>query len=211
MVNRTLSIDPISPSYRIRILDDNQLEQFKSGTFEILQNTGFHCPSQRALKIYADNGADVNFDTQIVKLSPDVIIGALSHAPRHYIMGGRTPDFDLDLSKGVTYEATDGTGTKTIDYTTRELRSAVKDDVAKSARISDYLPSISFYWPMVSAQDHPVAPSLHELDASYNNTLKHVQTPTVVEELTARYAIEMAKVIAGSDEDSRSSQCFFQF
>ena len=34
-----------------------------------------------------------------------------------------------------------------------EVRPSNKDDVAKSARISDYLPSISFYWPMVSAQD----------------------------------------------------------
>jgi trimethylamine--corrinoid protein Co-methyltransferase len=57
---------------------------------------------------------------------------------------------------------------------------------------------------MVSAQDHPIAPSLHELDASFNNTLKHVQTPTVVEETTARYAVEMAKVVAGSEEALRA-------
>jgi trimethylamine--corrinoid protein Co-methyltransferase len=120
-------------------------------------------------------------------------------------MGGRTEKFDLDLSKKVTYEATDGTGIKTIDYERRELRSSIKDDVAKSARISDYLSPISFYWPMVSAQDHPIAPSLHELDASFNNTLKHVQTPTVVEEITTRYAVEMARVVAGSEERMKES------
>jgi trimethylamine--corrinoid protein Co-methyltransferase len=87
---------------------------------------------------------------------------------------------------------------------TRELRASIKDDVVKSARVADYLSSVSFYWPMVSAQDHPIAPSLHELDAAFNNTLKHVQTPTVVEEATARYAIEMARVISGSDEAMRA-------
>ena len=56
---------------------------------------------------------------------------------------------------------------------------------------------------MVSAQDHPIAPSLHELEASFNNTLKHVQTPTVVGEITARYAVEMAKVVSGSEEEMR--------
>ncbi|HEY5728954.1 MAG TPA: trimethylamine methyltransferase family protein, partial [Anaerolineales bacterium] len=105
--------------------------------------------------------------------------------------------------KKVTYEATDGTGTKTVDYDTRKLRASVKEDVAKSARIADYLSSISFYWPMVSAQDHPKTASLHELDASFNNTLKHIQTPTVVEETTAHYAVEMAKVIAGNEETMR--------
>jgi trimethylamine--corrinoid protein Co-methyltransferase len=203
MDGQTPQIEPIVPAYRVRILSDEQLEKFKSNTFIILKETGFHCPSERALKIYAEHGAVVDFDTRIVKLSPDVILEALSHAPRYYTMGGRTEAFDLDLSKRVTYVATDGTGTKTIDYVTREPRSSIKDDVAKSARISDFLSSISFYWPMVSAQDHPVSPSLHELDASFNNTLKHVQTPTVVEEITTRYAVEMAKVVAGSEEEIR--------
>ena len=203
MFSETPAIKPINLGYQIRLLSDEQLEQFKSATFKILEETGIQCPSGKALKIYADHGAKVDFENQIVKLSPEIILEALSHAPRYYTMGGRTEAFDLDLSKKVTYEATDGTGTKTIDYVTRELRSSIKDDVAKSARISDYLSSVSFYWPMVSAQDFPATPSLHELDASFNNTLKHVQTPTVVEETTARYAVEMAKVVAGNEETMR--------
>jgi len=203
MSTTTPPIEPIIPAYHLRLLDDKQLEQFQSGTFEILEKTGFHCPSKRALKIYANHGAKVDFEKQIVRLSSDVILEALSHAPRYYTMGARSRDFDLDLSKNVTYEATDGTGTKTIDYDTRELRASVKDDVAKSARIADYLSSISFYWPMVSAQDYGKTASLHELDAAFSNTLKHIQTPTVVEEETARYAVEMAKVIAGSEEEMR--------
>lgn len=205
MPSETHPIQPLVPSYHLRILSDEQLKRFQSATFEILEKTGFKCPSERALKIYADNGAQVDFETQIVKLSQDVIMKALSHVPRHYTMGGRIEKFDLDLSKPVTYEATDGTGTKTVDYKTRELRSSIKDDVAKSARIADYLSSVSFYWPMVSAQDHPIAPSLHELEASFNNTLKHVQTPTIVEEITTRHSIEMARVVAGNDERLRNS------
>jgi len=172
MASRTPQIEPIVPAFRIRILSDEQLDKFKSNTFKILEETGFCCPSEKALKIYAEHGAVVDLDTQIVKLPPDVILEALSNAPRYYTMGGQTEAFDLDLSKGATHISTDGTGTQTIDYVTRELRSSVKDDVAKSARISDYLSSVSFYWPMVSAQDHPIAPSLHELEASFNNTLK---------------------------------------
>ncbi len=203
MVSPTPPIKPIAPAFHIRILSDEQLEQFQSNTFEILEKIGIHCPSERALEIYAEHGADVDLENQIVKLSSDVILEALSHAPRYYVMGGRTEDFDLDLSKKVTYEATDGTGTKTIDFKTGKLRSSIKNDVAISARIADYLSSISFYWPMVSAQDYPTIPSLHELDAAFNNTLKHVQTPTLVEEITTRYSVEMAKVVAGDEETMR--------
>jgi trimethylamine:corrinoid methyltransferase-like protein len=102
MEGQTPRIEPIVPAYRVRILSDEQLDMFKSNTFAILEETGFHCPSERALKIYAEHGAVVDFDTRIVKLSSDLILDALSHAPRYYIMGGRTEAFDLDLSKGVT-------------------------------------------------------------------------------------------------------------
>jgi trimethylamine--corrinoid protein Co-methyltransferase len=63
--------------------------------------------------------------------------------------------------------------------------------------VADYLSSISFYWPMVSAQDYGRLAPLHELDASFSNTVKHVQTETVMGETLARYAVHMAEVVAG--------------
>ncbi len=71
------------------------------------------------------------------------------------------------------------------------------------ARIADYLSSIGFYWPIVSAQDHPTTAPLHELDASFNNTVKHVQSETVMGEIAAHYAVEMASVIAGDAKTLR--------
>jgi trimethylamine--corrinoid protein Co-methyltransferase len=96
--------------------------------------------------------------------------------------------------------ATDGCGVETIDFATRERRPSTKDDVAKMARVSDYLSSIGFYWPIVSAADHPATAPLHELDASFNNTVKHVQSETVMGEKLGCYAVEMARVIAGDAE-----------
>ena len=103
MYSETPPLEPIVPAYQIKILSDKQLDQFKSSTFEILEETGIHCPSDRALKIYAENGAKVDFEKQIVKLPPDVVLEALSHAPRYYTMGARSEAFDLDLSRGVLY------------------------------------------------------------------------------------------------------------
>ena len=60
MYSETPPIQPIKPAYRIRILNDEQLEQFKTNTFEILEKTGFHCPSEQALKIYAEHGGVVD-------------------------------------------------------------------------------------------------------------------------------------------------------
>jgi trimethylamine--corrinoid protein Co-methyltransferase len=203
MYSKTPELEPIVPSYRLRILNDEQLEQLKSATLRILEETGIHCPSEHALHVYAEHGAQVDFESQIVKLPPDVVLDSLSHAPRYYTMGARSSDHDIKLDGTAFYCATDGSGTKTIDFETRKLRPSVKDDVAKMARVADYLSSIGFYWPIVSAQDYPATAPLHELDASFNNSVKHVQTETVVDEITARYAVEMAKVIAGDETTMR--------
>jgi trimethylamine--corrinoid protein Co-methyltransferase len=203
MYSETPQLQPITPSCHMRILSDEQLDQLKSATLEIMEETGVHCPSEKALNIYAEHGAQVDFDSQIVKLPSDVVLDSLSNAPRYYMMGARSPEYDLNLDGTAYYCATDGCGTKTIDFETRKLRPSVKEDVAKMARVADHLSSIGFYWPIVSAQDYPATAPLHELDASFNNTVKHVQTETVMGEKPGRYAVEMAKVIAGNEATMR--------
>ena len=200
----TPALQPVIPAYRLRILSDEQLAQFKSATLEILAEVGFQCPSPRALAIYAEHGAEVDFDEQIVNLPPDLVIDAMSKAPRHYTLGAQAPEFDLKLDGTKMFCATDGCGTETIDFRTRERRASTKRDVARMARVADYLSSMGFYWPIVSAQDYSRTASLHELDASFNNTVKHVQTPTVVTEDDAQYAVEMATVVAGDEATMRA-------
>jgi trimethylamine--corrinoid protein Co-methyltransferase len=80
--------------------------------------------------------------------------------------------------------------------------------VAKMARVSDYLASVAFYWPMVSAQDYGRLAPLHELDASFNNTIKHVQTETVMGEKPAQYAVRLGEVIAGDRARMRARPPF---
>jgi len=204
MYSETPTLQPIRALRKMSIFDDSQLDVLKSSTLEALEEVGIHCPSKIAMDIYAEHGGIVDFENEIVKLPPDVVLEAMSHAPRYYTMGGREEDFDLDLADNAFHIATDGTGTETIDYKTHERRASKKADVADSARVADYLSSISFYWPMVSAQDYMHSAPLHELDASFNNTLKHVQTPTVVGVKEAEYAIEMAQIIAGDEDTMRA-------
>lgn len=200
----TPALQPITPSYQLRILNDEQLDQFKTATLEILEDIGFHCPSEKALAIYAEHGAMVDFEDQLVKLPIDLVIEAMSHAPRYYTLGARKAEFDLNLDGKSMYCATDGCGTEAIDFATGRRRASTKQDVADTARIADYLSSIGFYWPMVSAQDFSLTASLHELDASFNNTVKHVQTPTVVTEEEARYAVDIARIVAGDEATMRA-------
>ena len=87
-----------------------------SGTLEILAEIGIHCPSDQALHIYAEHGAQIDSESKIVKLPPDVVLDAMSHAPRFYTMGARSKTHDLRLDGRAMYCATDGCGIETIDF-----------------------------------------------------------------------------------------------
>jgi trimethylamine--corrinoid protein Co-methyltransferase len=201
--SETPALQPITPAYHLRMLEDMQIQQLKTATLEVLAEVGVHCPCEEALAIYAAHGARVDFKAQIVKLPAEVVQRAMSHAPRFYTMGARSEAHDLKLDGRSTYLATDGCGVETIDFTTRQRRPSRTDDVARMARVSDYLSSIGFYWPIVSAQDFPLSAPLHEIDASFRNTVKHVQSETVMGKRMADYAVEMARVIAGNEDTLR--------
>jgi len=71
------------------------------------------------------------------------------------------------------------------------------------ARVSDALPVVSFFWPLVSAQDYGKTAPLHECHAGLTNTLKHVRGGTTVHPKLAPAIVEMATVVAGSEAERR--------
>ncbi len=199
-----VEIKPIRPRLHVEVLDTGQLEAIKSATLQVLEQVGVHFPSERALQVFAEHGARVDRERQIVWLSPELVLEAMGQAPRSYVLSGRAARTELVLDGSGCYFGTDGCGTRTLDFETGEERRSRKEDVARMARVADYLSSVSFYWPMVSAQDYGLLAPLHELDASFNHTVKHVQTETVMGEKAARYAVRMAEVIAGDRERMRA-------
>jgi trimethylamine--corrinoid protein Co-methyltransferase len=202
------NIEPIRSKIHLEVLSADQVQAIQTATLHILEDVGVHIPSARALRVFAEHGAQVDRERQVVRLSPDLVKEALGHAPRSYTLSGRVPGTDLHLDGTASYFGTDGCGTLTADFETGEQRPSCKDDVARMARVADYLSSVSFYWPMVSAQDFGRLAPLHELDAAFNNTIKHVQSETVMGEKPARYAVRMAEAIAGDRERMQANPPF---
>jgi trimethylamine--corrinoid protein Co-methyltransferase len=197
------SIEPIRTPYKLRFLDDEQLDHLREATLQILENIGVKFPSKKALKIFAEHGAEVDHDTQIVGIPRDLVLKAMATVPRYFILGARNSEFDLQLQDGVTFFTNDGCGHKVVDFKTSERRASRKADVGMMARINDYLSSMAFSWTMVSAQDCGVTSPLHEIDVTWKNNTKHYQSVTMMGEEICRYGLEMATVLRGSLEEVR--------
>jgi trimethylamine--corrinoid protein Co-methyltransferase len=203
MYSETLDIIPFTSPFKSELLTQAELETLKGGTLRLLDEVGVHFPSRRALEIFADHGARVDMETEIVRIPPDLVEKAMSTAPRSFVLGGREERFDLLLDGSCSYLCTDGTGVHVVDLETREMRPSRKEDVAMMARVCDALPLISFYWPLVSAQGYGRTAPLHQCHAGLTNTFKHVRGGMTVLPQLAPYVVEMATVVVGSEEERR--------
>lgn len=197
-------LKPIRRSYTLEMLSPQDLEACRTATLHTLGEVGVRFPSELALEVFEDSGAQVDWGSRIVRIPPDLVSRAMSQAPRSFMLAGRDEGTELHLDGATSYFGTDGCGVETLDVGTGKPRPSTKDDVATMARVADYLSSVAFYWPMVSAQDCGRTAPLHEIEASFRNTVKHVQTETVMGQRPAQLAIRMAEVIAGSTERLQS-------
>ncbi|HHH81437.1 MAG TPA: hypothetical protein ENL35_00440, partial [Chloroflexi bacterium] len=200
MSTETPDIVPFVSPIKSGVLTAAELAKVQEKTMQLLDKVGVHFPSPRALEIFAEHGARVDREKEIVRLSPELVQRAMSTAPRSFILGGREERFDLILDGSRSYLCTDGTGVHVVDPETRQKRPSCKDDVALMARVCDALPLVSFFWPMVSSKDFGRTAPLHNCHASLINTLKHVRGGTTVHPRLATYIVEMASVVAGSAE-----------
>jgi len=198
------SIQPVKSKLKISILDDQEISQINQNTRTVLEEVGVTFPSEKALKLFAGVGADVDFDSQVVKIAPDLLDKYLETSPRTYNMAGRRPDLDVHVGDGQgTHFYCSGESPRVVDFETGERRLSVKEDIERHARIADYLPIVSLLWPSMSASDKGVTSPLHGLEACFINSEKHVESESVMDEVSARYAVEMATAIAGGADKLR--------
>ena len=123
-------------------------------------------------------------------------------APRHFTLGARDPA--CELRRRHSPPTAPPTAAAWRSSTSRRA-SAVpppRPTWPHITRMVDYLPGLSFWWPTVSAADCAETAQLHELEVGLNNTVKHLQG-MVMGARQARYAVEMATVIAGSAAELR--------
>ncbi len=193
-----------NPRFKLEVLSRNDIDRIHAATLDVIEKTGVKFPLPRALDILQAHGATIDPVTSIAKIPAKIIEQYLKLAPPVYTLAARDSNQDLLMEGKHVFLGTDGCGVQVTDLTTGELHRSSKADVANCARVADALDEVGFWWAMVSAQDCP-APSrgLHELDAAWNQTTKHLQTESLLHPGEMQTAIEMAAAITGGRESLR--------
>ena len=133
----------------------DEVRRVHEASLEMLAEVGCMFHSQAALDVLAEHGADGRpRDDRGQAAAASSSTSALATLPHSFVLGGRTPEYDLPLDGEHAYLTSDGCAAfvREADGT---VRASHKADVADAARLVQGLPNISATSALVSAQDCP--------------------------------------------------------
>jgi trimethylamine--corrinoid protein Co-methyltransferase len=186
-----------------KIFSEQDMNEIHEATVYLMENVGIKVHNETALKIYADHGANVDFDTHIVKISRAMLEECIDSSPSRIVLCGREEKNDLILEGTNTHMGTGGTVLNTLDIETGKRRLTDVRDVAGYAKMTDALENIAFF--VINCYPNDVPTEDVDVNRFYHalaNTSKHVMGGIYTMD-GMRSVIKMAEDIAGSPEKLR--------
>jgi trimethylamine--corrinoid protein Co-methyltransferase len=184
-------------THAYRPLSDSDIRQIHEASLTVLEHTGVQVMESEAREIFAQAGAILDGDR--ARLTRSMVEDALARAASSFILAGRHPDHDLEMSGERVHMGTGGAAIRLIDLD-GQVREPRLDDIVQIGRLVDALDNIHFYLRPVVAHDVPK----HLLDvntayAALTSTTKHIMTSAYTVP-SARDVIEMIAMVMGSKE-----------
>ena len=179
-------------------LSKKDIEKIHETSLRILEEIGVKASLEEALVVFRKHGAKIDGDR--VRIPPSVVEQALKLVPHKFLMAGREEKQDLFMEDKRVYLGTGGAALTVLDLETGAARPGTLRDLAELAKLVDALENIHFYLRPCVPQDVPKeVMDVNQFYASLSNTTKNVMGAAQSVQ-TARAVIEMASMIAGSEE-----------
>ena len=193
---------------RISFLSESEIKAIHDASLRVLEKTGIKVMSKPALDILKKAGAKVDYETGHVSIPRNVVEEALKMAPRTVKYCARNPKYDFVLNKQESHFCAEGGPPFMLDWETGKRRYSTSEDIARCARIADYLDHVDLIWPLGAGNDVP-APVRYIVDmcTSLRNCEKHFEGDATTGK-EAQYQIEIAAAIVGGREELRERPIF---
>jgi len=142
----------------LEILTEQQVEAIHKGVFTILERTGVVFHHERALRLFAENDCEVDFETHVVRFPPGLVEECLRKAPSIYRIRSRDPKDDLVLGGDTVYfEAS--VGMRAADHTGEWHTPTLRENI-DGVKVLDALDNIHHlvsYCPYADIEGIPAA------------------------------------------------------
>jgi trimethylamine--corrinoid protein Co-methyltransferase len=175
-------------------------------SLEILQEVGFCVPEKSVLERLESAGFLVDYESQMVRVTPGLVNAALENLPQDVTLysreGEALPQFGVESCfMGA------GTPVNVFDLHTGKQRSSTRQDVRQLVTIQDALPQVDIARPTVTATDQGECADLVEIAELLINTTKPI-VHRVLSPARVEAAAAMLFAAAGGEETFRSKPNF---
>ncbi|NPV71156.1 MAG: trimethylamine methyltransferase [Firmicutes bacterium] len=183
-------------------LTPTALESIYDGGLRLLEEVGIQVNNQRAIAIFSEAGANVDWQGRVVRIPRRLVEGAINSAPSSVTLCGRQAGHDLTLEKNRVHLGTGGTAVNVLDLEGKRRPSSL-DDVRRLGRLVDAMENVHFY--MLPVYPHDLAAEdvdVNRFYAGLSSTTKHI-TGGVYSVKGVRETIRAAEILSGGAETLR--------
>jgi trimethylamine--corrinoid protein Co-methyltransferase len=185
------------------LLSQEQVERVHAASLEILEKVGMLVRNQRAREIFAEHGALVDGETEIVKIPRQAVEHYRVMFPPKFTFCARDPRYDRTIPDDSPLVLTGSSAPNIIDPVTGYERRARSDDLARIAHLVNELPGYDVFSVSTLADDAPPGQfSLSRYYPSIKNTVKPVRANTPPSDLEDM--VRLAYLLAGGEEAFRA-------
>lgn len=184
-----------------RPLSPDDLESIHKTSMYILENSGFVVDNPRALELFAEHGAAVDFEKKTVRIKENWAMEYLKKAPARITLYGREEKHNLVVEADRTFFGTGGTALSIYDRKTAQRRPALLSDLAEIATLIDTLNHIHWYClPVYPTELEKKDIDINRFYSGIKNTSKHVMGGIYGGHQGAGDLIRLAQTVAGGPE-----------
>ena len=181
-------------------LTETDIKKIHSTALDVLQNLGVGNPLPELLEAALRQGCSVNENGRLC-FPKSLVEDVISRAGRDFVLYGRDPKHDIDLSGNKVNLFGAGEAVSVLDLGASKYRPSTINDVYDVARMVDYLDNIHSYSrfvvPTELSEDLYVA-DINTAYASIAGTKKHTAL-TFSDGKHVKPTLEMLDIIAGGE------------
>ena len=191
-------------------LDDSQVRTVHEKSLEILEEVGLIVRNEKARNRFADHGASVDHETELVKIPSAIVEKYRVQIPPTITLRARDPQYDVTFPRDLPVIATASSAPDIVDPVSGVTRRATSDDIANIARLVNELDGFDLFSISVLADDAPEGHfSLSRFYPALKNCVKPVRT-SVIDMREAEQVLKLGELIAG-DKDAFWERPFINF
>ncbi|MFW6135343.1 MAG: trimethylamine methyltransferase family protein [Chloroflexota bacterium] len=187
-------------------LPDSTTDLIHEKSVEILSEVGFCVPEPNALARLEAAGFPADRQSQMVRITLELLDQALSTLPRDFVLYDRAGCEPAPFGRRSSFMGA-GTPVNVLDLSTGKRRSATRQDVCDLVTLQDDLPEVDIVRPTVTATDQGECSDLVEIAELLRGTDK----PVVHRVLSAERvddAVQMLAAVAGGEDAFRNRPNF---